>query len=209
MTTSAAFASTPEEVYRGGFYNPDGSLQVQEEGTLWYGVPGVALVHDNALYGWTGPISGGRDLISFDVALGYLQYRTWVGDARRYYNLLQRYALAIRVLGATSDGRNPQYFRIGGPYTLRGYEYGEFRGTKLAMANVEFRFPLIEQLRFGWPLPLASIENRRSLVYVGNLCDAIIACLESPAAAGKTLGVTDGAALSTPALCRRCTIVTV
>ncbi len=27
----------------------------------------------------------------------------------------------------------------------------------------------------GWPLPLASIENRRSLVYVGNLVDAILA----------------------------------
>jgi nucleoside-diphosphate-sugar epimerase len=54
----------------------------------------------------------------------------------------------------------------------------------------------------GWPLPLASIENRRSLVYVGNLCNAIAACLDSPAAPGKNFYVTDGEALSTPALCR-------
>src|SRR5512134_3204390 len=33
----------------------------------------------------------------------------------------------------------------------------------------------------GWPLPLASIQNRRSLVYVGNLCDAMLRCLEGPA----------------------------
>jgi UDP-glucose 4-epimerase len=39
-------------------------------------------------------------------------------------------------------------------------------------------------------------------VYVGNLCDAIAACLESPAAAGKTFYVADGEAISTPALCR-------
>ena len=61
---------------------------------------------------------------------------------------------------------------------------------------------LMRAIARGWPLPLASIENRRSLVFVGNLCDAIIACLESPAAGGKTLGVADGAAISTPALCR-------
>ena len=61
---------------------------------------------------------------------------------------------------------------------------------------------LMRAIARGWPLPLASIENRRSLVFVGNLCDAIIACLESPGAAGKTLGVADGAPVSTPALCR-------
>jgi nucleoside-diphosphate-sugar epimerase len=54
----------------------------------------------------------------------------------------------------------------------------------------------------GWPLPLASIQNRRSLVYVGNLCDAVAACLERVGAAGKTFYVTDGEAVSTPALCR-------
>ena len=54
----------------------------------------------------------------------------------------------------------------------------------------------------GWPLPLASIDNRRSLVFAGNLADAVVRCLEAPAAAGKTYCVSDGAALSTPALCR-------
>ena len=63
-------------------------------------------------------------------------------------------------------------------------------------------FALMRAIAQGWPLPLASIENRRSLVYVGNLCEAIAACLESPAAAGKTFCVADGEAISTPALCR-------
>ncbi|MCA9727320.1 MAG: PD40 domain-containing protein, partial [Candidatus Eisenbacteria bacterium] len=154
-----------EDVYRGGFYNPDGDLVVAESGTRFYVEPGVALVHDNTLYGYTGPISGGRDRVSLDVAAGDLEFRSWIGDVRRYYNLRQQYALALRVLGATSDGRDPQYFRIGGPYTLRGYDYGQFRGTKLAMANVEFRFPLIEQLRLGWPLPLALQGVRGALFF--------------------------------------------
>ena len=61
---------------------------------------------------------------------------------------------------------------------------------------------LLRAVARGWPLPLASIENRRSLVYAGNLADAVVRCLETPLAAGKTYGVTDGAPLSTPALCR-------
>jgi nucleoside-diphosphate-sugar epimerase len=61
---------------------------------------------------------------------------------------------------------------------------------------------LMKAVARGWPLPLASIRNRRSLVYVGNLCDAVAACLESAGAAGKTFYVADGKALSTPALCR-------
>jgi UDP-N-acetyl-alpha-D-quinovosamine dehydrogenase len=52
-----------------------------------------------------------------------------------------------------------------------------------------------------WPLPLARIANRRSLVYVGNLAHAVADCLESPLALGKTYGVTDGAPRSTPELC--------
>jgi nucleoside-diphosphate-sugar epimerase len=54
----------------------------------------------------------------------------------------------------------------------------------------------------GWPLPLASVRNGRSLVYVGNLVDAIIRCLEAPEAAGRTYFVTDGEPVSTPKLVR-------
>jgi nucleoside-diphosphate-sugar epimerase len=61
---------------------------------------------------------------------------------------------------------------------------------------------LMRAIARGWPLPLASIDNRRSLVYVGNLCDAIAACVESPGAAGRTFYVADGEPLSTPELCR-------
>ncbi len=61
-------------------------------------------------------------------------------------------------------------------------------------------------LRFvhkGVPLPFGAIKNQRSLVYVGNLVDAIITCLEHPAAAGQTYLVSDGEDVSTPELIRR------
>jgi len=53
------------------------------------------------------------------------------------------------------------------------------------------------------PLPLASINNRRSLIYVGNLVDALALCAVHPAAAGKTYLMSDGDDVSTPELIRR------
>jgi nucleoside-diphosphate-sugar epimerase len=61
---------------------------------------------------------------------------------------------------------------------------------------------LMRAVAHGWPLPLASIGNRRSLVGVANLADAVNRCLAAPQAVGRSFCVTDGAPLSTPALCR-------
>ena len=54
----------------------------------------------------------------------------------------------------------------------------------------------------GLQLPLASIKNQRSIIYVGNLVDAIITCLVHPKAAGETFLVSDGQDISTPELIR-------
>jgi len=58
---------------------------------------------------------------------------------------------------------------------------------------------LMRAIARGWPLPLARIENRRSLIYIGNLVDAILRCLEGPAGIFE---LSDGAPVSTPELCR-------
>ena len=62
---------------------------------------------------------------------------------------------------------------------------------------------LLRAVARGIPLPLGAISNQRSLIYVGNLVDAIRCCLEHPAAAGQTFLVSDGEAVSTPELVRR------
>ena len=62
---------------------------------------------------------------------------------------------------------------------------------------------LLKLCRLAAPLPLAAIDNRRSLIFVGNLVDAVIVCLENPAASGQTFFVRDGEDLSTPDLIRR------
>lgn len=55
----------------------------------------------------------------------------------------------------------------------------------------------------GLPLPFGAINNSRSLVYVGNLVDAIITCIDHPKAKNQTFIVSDGEDLSTPELIYR------
>ncbi len=62
---------------------------------------------------------------------------------------------------------------------------------------------LVRLVARGVPLPLASVRNRRSLVFVDNLVDAIVCALEHPAAAGRTYIVSDGEDVSTPDLIAR------
>ncbi len=62
---------------------------------------------------------------------------------------------------------------------------------------------MLKVLAKGIPLPLASVRNLRSLVYVENLADALIACATHPAAAGQTYLVSDGEDISTPAMLRQ------
>lgn len=61
---------------------------------------------------------------------------------------------------------------------------------------------LLRAVDRGLPLPLGAVRNRRSLVYVGNLVDALVRCVDHPAAAGGTFLVDDGAAVSSPELVR-------
>jgi nucleoside-diphosphate-sugar epimerase len=62
---------------------------------------------------------------------------------------------------------------------------------------------LIKIVNRGIPLPLSSVNNSRSVIYLGNLIDAIVACIDRPEAAGQTYLVSDGEDISTPELIRR------
>jgi len=52
----------------------------------------------------------------------------------------------------------------------------------------------------GIPLPLGSISNKRSLIYLGNLVDALKVCAIHPQAVGQTFLLSDGEDVSTPEL---------
>jgi nucleoside-diphosphate-sugar epimerase len=69
--------------------------------------------------------------------------------------------------------------------------------------NVKANFlQMIRIVRKGIPLPFGAIQNHRSLVYVGNLADAILTAAIHPAAANQTFLISDGKDISTPQLIR-------
>jgi nucleoside-diphosphate-sugar epimerase len=62
---------------------------------------------------------------------------------------------------------------------------------------------MLKVLCRGMPLPFGKISNRRSMVYLENLVDALVLCSQQPEAAGETYLVCDGEDISTPELLRK------
>jgi len=59
---------------------------------------------------------------------------------------------------------------------------------------------LISAVARGIPLPFGLVHNQRSLLFVGNLVDALVACATHPRAANKTYLLSDGDDVSTSRL---------
>jgi outer membrane protein assembly factor BamA len=121
---------------------------------LYFAQPQIALVTDNVVWGFHGPLAGRRARIQTGQGFGDVQFNTTIADVRQYFSLGRTVVFATRLIGGVSTGSTPQIFRIGGPETLRGLDYGELAGTRLGLLNTELRFPLVETLRLGWPLRL-------------------------------------------------------
>jgi nucleoside-diphosphate-sugar epimerase len=88
-----------------------------------------------------------------------------------------------------------------------GLEYVILRPPLIYGPGVKANFlRLLEVVDRRLPLPFGSIDNRRSLLYVGNMADAIVECASNPRAAGETFLLSDGEDVSTPDLVRRISI---
>jgi nucleoside-diphosphate-sugar epimerase len=61
-------------------------------------------------------------------------------------------------------------------------------------------YRLLQLAASGIPLPLASVDNRRTLIYLDNLVDALCACTLQPEATNQVFLVGDGQDFSTPGL---------
>ena len=82
-----------------------------------------------------------------------------------------------------------------------GMEFVIIRPPLLYGAGVKGNFlRLMQWLQRGIPLPLAKINNQRSMVYVENLCDLIRICITHPQAANQILLITDREDFSTSEL---------
>ncbi|MGD1049289.1 MAG: hypothetical protein ABR899_11130, partial [Candidatus Krumholzibacteriaceae bacterium] len=117
--------------------------------------PTFSIVHDSAYFSSFGPVIGTRWILSaskaFAVTGAGISRSTIFGDYRKYMPLFYRNYLAVRGIGAYGGGDDPQYFFLGGPLTMRGFDYLQFSGSRMLLFNVEYRYPLIDALIFGWP----------------------------------------------------------
>jgi hypothetical protein len=126
--------------------------------------PSLSLVGDNALFGSSGPVNGGRWNLTYSPAFelfpNALAYHTATLDIRQYKDLSNGYSFATRLLGGASGGRDPQAFRVGGFSTIRGFPDFELIGTRMALANAELRFPFVEDLGLVGPVPIGNLRIR-------------------------------------------------
>jgi UDP-glucose 4-epimerase len=85
-----------------------------------------------------------------------------------------------------------------------GLEWVIVRPTLVYGPGVRANFlRMLQWLRRGIPLPLAAVQNRRSLIALDNLAALLERCAVHPAAANQIFLAADGEDLSTPELLRR------
>lgn len=117
--------------------------ETEDIGAFNFAQAGGALVFDNTVYGYIGPLSGSRSRFSLETTAGDLKYSSAFADYRRYFKLSSRATLAWRLMGGSNWGEDPQFFSIGGPFGYRGTDYDELFGTNFFLSNLEFRFPAL------------------------------------------------------------------
>ncbi|GAB4332708.1 MAG: basic secretory protein-like protein [Calditrichia bacterium] len=144
-------------------------------------------------WGVLAPVSGSRYAITTRISPKFndsnLDFRTVKFDYRRYFMLSTKYQFAFRASAGASFGENAQRFYLGGTENwinrkfrggrrvgsinevffsefitpLRGAYYYERIGDRFFVTNWEFRFPLIEYLKLGFP-PI-SLFNIRGVAF--------------------------------------------
>ena len=96
------------------------------------------------------PRRGSYTQLSTEVAgiLGGADFNKYVVDTRRFIPMGSQNVLAMRLLGGVVTGEAPylEQFLIGGHESLRGYRTDRFAGSRMAILNTEYRFPLTSNL---------------------------------------------------------------
>lgn len=129
----------------------------------------VSLVHDNSLWGPTGPMDGSR----FRLLLGYTtdikysnaNFFSVIADYRKYFRTSLRTALAARASIYINEGKEARRYIAGGSWDLRGWPRWSVRGEKLWLSSVEFRFPLIDKIDIKLPFFGLGFSSIRGAAY--------------------------------------------
>lgn len=142
----------------------------------------AAFVYDSSVFGATSPIAGQSYRLQVTPTIGTIRMNTVLADYRRYFMPVSFYTLAARVMhygryGQDSEDDRLMPLYLGYPNLVRGYDYYSFDasectadatstcrefdrllGSRMMVANAEFRFPLLRPFGAGsgmyGPIPL-------------------------------------------------------
>jgi len=116
----------------------------------------VAFVHDNSLWGPSGPLDGSRYLFllgyASDIKFSNINYFSAIADYRAYARLSYSTSLALRLGIFYNEGKGARRYFMGGSWDLRGWPRWSIRGEKMWISSLEFRFPLIDQIQIKFPI---------------------------------------------------------
>jgi Tol biopolymer transport system component len=168
LRTIAVSAVTGEEVLNQKEDLPAGD-------PLDLGTASAALVYDNSFFGATGPILGQRYRLEVSPTVGSIDFVGVLADYRRYFMPARPFTLAARILhygryGSGGEDPRLQPLFLGYSGLVRGYRLGSFDasechppadqpdacpvfdqllGSRMAVGNLELRFPLLGVLGLG------------------------------------------------------------
>ena len=135
--------------------------------SLNLGTASAAYVFDTSVFGATSPVQGQRYRFEASPTYGSINFTGFLADYRRYFMPIPFYTLGIRVMhfgryGSGGEDTRIQPLYIGYPWLVRGYDPGSIdaddcgptvtgrcqlidrlQGSRMLVANVEWRFPLL------------------------------------------------------------------
>lgn len=130
----------------------------------------ISFVHDNSLWGPSGPIDGSRMNITLaytsDIQFSNANYYSVIADYRHYFRLAQRAAYATRFWVFFNGGLEARRFFMGGSWDLRGYPRWSLRGRKLWLTSHELRFPFIDQFGIRFPFGGVTFFGFRGALFI-------------------------------------------
>ncbi|HYV96360.1 MAG TPA: hypothetical protein VE967_02770 [Gemmatimonadaceae bacterium] len=141
--------------------------------SLTLGATTAAYVTDYSYFGFTSPVAGARYRVDVTPVFGALQFMSVNADYRRYF-FMRPFTLALRGehfgrYGSGSESNLMQPLYLGYPSMVRGYnvesfdpsectvvsstnscpQFSRLLGSRVAIANAEFRIPLFGTSQFG------------------------------------------------------------
>ena len=136
----------------------------------WLATNFVSYTHDSSLWIPTGPLEGKRYSVGVGQTVDFKSSRrfniTLFGDYRHYFRLSRRSSLAMRFMARQSYGDVPEFFSMGGSWTLRGYPWRSIWGRRMLLVNQELRFPLLDRLVLRFPFGNIDFSAFRGAAFV-------------------------------------------